>query len=255
MNRRLNLYKDKLPKRKRRASDDDVYIKGMYNSFLDTTGYVVEEITTAEKGVSADFPVLENLGWMFDSEVKDYEALLKDRRNKMTQTFRYMLQQNSITSASEQSLPSNINEEVHNKQVSSSSGGTIDKMDDVRYTTKISSPLEDLATVARVGGKIIYYTGKGIGQGIGMAVDGYNWLNNDDEDEREPEPPINEEVYERTRRLNRRGASRSRSNTPEEQPSGSNQAMRLIRRGASKSRSLTPPKKNISNINEERSYY
>ena len=56
MYKRLNLYKDKLPKRKRRASDDDVYIKGMYNPFLDTTGYEVEDIresgiTTADKGV------------------------------------------------------------------------------------------------------------------------------------------------------------------------------------------------------------
>ena len=124
MNRRLNLYKDKLPKRKRRASDDDVYIKGMYNPFLNTTGYDVEVIqeegkTTAEKGVLADYPDFEGIGWIFDSEVKDvrheprglrdaspearvlrdYETLLKDRRNKMTQTFRYMLKQNSISSS------------------------------------------------------------------------------------------------------------------------------------------------------------
>ena len=113
MNRRLNLYKDKLPKRKRRASDDDVYIKGMYNPFLDTTGYDVEVIqeegkTTAEKGVLADYPDFEGIGWIFDSEVKDYEALLKDRRNKMTQTFRYMLKQNSISSSSEPSPPSSM---------------------------------------------------------------------------------------------------------------------------------------------------
>ena len=111
MNRRLNLYKDKLPKRKRRASDDDVYIKGMYNPFLDTTGYDVEVIqeegkTTAEKGVLADYPDFEGIGWIFDSEVKDYESLLKDRRNKMTQTFRYMLKQNSISS--EPSPPSSM---------------------------------------------------------------------------------------------------------------------------------------------------
>ena len=133
MNRRLNLYKDKLPKRKRRASDDDVYIKGMYNPFLDTTGYDVEVIqeegkTTAEKGVLADYPDFEGIGWIFDSEVKDvrheprglrdaspearvlrdYETLLKDRRNKMTQTFRYMLKQNSISSSSEPSPPSSM---------------------------------------------------------------------------------------------------------------------------------------------------
>ena len=114
MNRRLNLYKDKLPKRKRRASDDDdVYIRGMFNPFLDTTGYDVEVIqeegkTTAEKGVLADYPDFEGIGWIFDSEVKDYESLLKDRRNKMTQTFRYMLKQNSISSPSEPSPPSSM---------------------------------------------------------------------------------------------------------------------------------------------------
>ena len=117
MNRRLNLYKDKLPKRKRRLSDDDdVYIRGMYNPFLDTRGYDVEEITTAEKGVLADFPDFEGLGWIFDSEIKDFESLLKNRRNKMTQTFRYMLKQNSMTrTQSEQSISS---EEKQNKQVS-----------------------------------------------------------------------------------------------------------------------------------------
>ena len=114
MNRRLNLFKDKLPKRKRRAYDDDVYVRGMFNPFLDTTGYDVEVIqeegkTTAEKGVLADYPDFEGIGWIFDSEVKDdYESLLKDRRNKMTQTFRYMLKQNSISSSSEPSPPSSI---------------------------------------------------------------------------------------------------------------------------------------------------
>ena len=113
MLRRLNLYKEKLPKKKRRASDDDVYIRGMFNPFLDTTGYDVEVIqeegkTTAEKGVLADYPDFEGIGWIFDSEVKDYESLLKDRRNKMTQTFRYMLKQNSMTSSSEPSPPSSM---------------------------------------------------------------------------------------------------------------------------------------------------
>ena len=117
MNRRLNLYKDKLPKRKRRLSDDDdVYIRGMYNPFLDTKGYDVEEITTAEKGVLADFPDFEGLGWIFDSEIKDYEALLKNRRHKMTQTFRYMLKQNSMTRT--QSEQTTSSEEKQNKQVS-----------------------------------------------------------------------------------------------------------------------------------------
>ena len=92
-----------------------------------------------------------------------------------------------------------------------------------------------------------------------MAVDTYNWMNDyeDEEDDIEPErnafasrsirePPIDEEVFEQTQGLMRRGASRSRSPSPqgEEQPSGSNQAMRLMRRGASRSRSVSPPKRN-----------
>ena len=107
MHRRLNSYKEKTTKKKTRSSDDDVCIRGMYNAFglightpynpfLDTTGYDVAVIyeegkTTAEKGVLADSPDFEGIGWIFDSEVKDYESLLKDRRNKMTQTFRYIM--------------------------------------------------------------------------------------------------------------------------------------------------------------------
>ena len=138
MNKYFNLFKDKLPKRKRLKTDDarhslasirdDLFVEGMYHPFLDTRGYEVEAVQennrkTNEKGVTADFPELENLGWMFDSEVKDvspetrvlrdarqslasfrdYQSLLKDRRDKTTQTFRYMLEQNnsgSVTSFS-----------------------------------------------------------------------------------------------------------------------------------------------------------
>ena len=112
MYKRLNLHKDKLPKRKKRTTyDDDTYIRGMYHPFLDTIGYEVEDlrdrgIATEEKGVLADYPDFEGIGWIFDSEIKDYGSLLKDRRNKMTQTFRYMLKQNSISS--EQSAPSSM---------------------------------------------------------------------------------------------------------------------------------------------------
>ena len=124
------------------------------------------------------------------------------------------------------------------RQTSISTG---DSMDDVRYRTRMSIA-DDLATMARVGGNIIYYTGQGIGQGIGMAIDTYNWINDDSEDDEEPEPPIDEEVFENTQQIIRRGASRSRS--PDEQPSGSNDAIRLLRRGASRSRSISPPKRN-----------
>ena len=76
MYKHRHLYKDKLPKRKRLKTDDDLFVEGMYHPFLDARGYEVEAVqennrTTSEKGVTADFPELENLGWMFDSEVKD----------------------------------------------------------------------------------------------------------------------------------------------------------------------------------------
>ena len=109
---------------------------------------------------------------------------------------------------------------------------------------------DDLATMARVGGNIIYYTGQGIGQGIGMAIDAYNWINDNEEEEDEDiQPPINEEVFQTTQGLMRRGASRSRSITPEERASGSNDAIRLLRRGASRSRSETPPDVNKKSKN------
>ena len=138
------------------------------------------------------------------------------------------------------------------RQTSISSG---ESMDDVRYRTRMSIA-ENLATMARVGGNIIYYTGQGLGQGIGMAVDVYNWWNEDGDDtvassgqsrddNEDVEPPIDEEMFEQTQGLLRRGASRSRSPSPqEEQPSGSGDAIRLLRRGASRSRSETPPKRN-----------
>ena len=50
------------------------------------------------------------------------------------------------------------------RQVSLSSG---ESLDDVRYRTTMSIA-DDLATVARVGGNIIYHTGQGTGQGINI---------------------------------------------------------------------------------------
>ena len=58
---------------------------------------------------------------------------------------------------------------------------------------------DDLSTMVRAGGNIIYQTGQGIGQGINMAVDAYNWIN--EEDEEEPEPPVDEEVFTQTQGL------------------------------------------------------
>ena len=175
--------------------------------------------------------------------------------NKATQTDMFNEPSNYSSASSNKSVKTAIegNEDrKQDRQVSLSSG---ESLDDVRYRTRMSIA-DDLATMARVGGNIIYYTGQGIGQGVNMAIDAYNWWNEEDENE-EPEPPIDasadashgsrdEEVFENTQRMIRRGASRSRSPSPEEQASGSNQAIRLLRRGASRSRSRseTPPKKN-----------
>ena len=108
-----------------------------------------------------------------------------------------------------------------------------DDDDDDDDDDKPSQLLSDVATVAKIGSKALYYTGKGIYQGVKTGIEIYDWLN--EEEDEDVEPPISEEVFTQTQGLLRRGASRSRS--PEEQPSGSNQAMRLLRRGASRSRS------------------
>ena len=169
--------------------------------------------------------------------------------NKATQTDMFNEPSIYSSASSNRSVKTEIegNEDrKQDRQVSLSSG---ESLDDVRYRTRMSIA-DDLATMARVGGNIIYYTGRygsslarhthqGIGQGINMAIDAYNWMN-DYEDEDDIEPPIDDEVYERTQGLMRRGASRSRS--PEERASGSNDAIRLLRRGASRSRSSTPKK-------------
>ena len=136
--------------------------------------------------------------------------------------------------------PSEI--ERNEQQQRQTSVSTGESLDDVRYRTRMSIS-DDLATMARVGGNVIYYTGQGIGQGISAVIDAYNWINEDNDEDEQPEAPIDEEVYEQTQGLMRRGASRSRSMTPEERASGSNDAIRLLRRGASRSRSETPPKK------------
>ena len=72
----------------------------------------------------------------------------------------------------------------------------------------------------------MYYTGQGIGQATGMAIDTYNWFNDNEEDNEDIQPPIDEEVFQTTQGLMRRGASRCRSATPEERASGSNDAIR-----------------------------
>ena len=225
MKKSLNLVKDKLPKKMRRKTDDhdELFMLGMYNKYLNNDGYEVD--ATANKKIQVIFPEIEGIEWLYDSQVKDYENLLKNRRNKMTQTFKYMLRQNETPYSS--ALPSEKDE---------------DEDDDDDDDDRPSQLLSDVATVAKIGGKAIYYTGKGIYQGVKTGIEIYDWLN--EEEDEDVEPPINEEVFTQTQGLLRRGASRSRSPSIEEQPSGSNQAMRLLRRGASRSRSSTPPKKN-----------
>ena len=179
-----------------------------------------------------------------DVDFDEFDLSKYDRRNPNKATQTDMFNEPSIYSSasSNRSVKTAIegNEDKQDRQVSLSSG---ESLDDVRYRTRMSIA-DDLATMARVGGNIIYYTGQGIGQGINMAVDAYNWWNEEDDENEEPEPPIDEEVFENTQRIIRRGASRSRSASPEEQASGSNDAIRLLRRGASRSRSETPPKRN-----------
>ena len=179
-----------------------------------------------------------------DVDFDDFDLRNFDIRNpnKATQTDMFNDNSNYSSVSSNRSVRTLIEGES-NEQQRQTSISTGESLDDVRYRTRMSIA-DDLATMARVGGNIIYYTRQGIGQGIGMAIDAYKWINDDNEDENEPEPPIDEEVFTQTQGSLRRGASRSRSPSPEERASGSNQAMRLLRRGASRSRSISPPKKN-----------
>ena len=179
-----------------------------------------------------------------DVDFDEFDLSKYDIRNPNKATQTDMFNEPSIYSnaSSNRSVKTAIEgneDKQQDRQISLSSG---ESLDDVRYRTRMSIA-DDSATMARVGGNIIYYTGQGIGQGINMAIDAYNWMNEEDENE-EPEPPIDEEVFTQTQGLLRRGASRSRSPSPEEQASGSNDAIRLLRRGASRSRSETPPKRN-----------
>ena len=164
--------------------------------------------------------------------------------NKATQTDIFDDNSNYSSATSDRSIRTMeipTEGESRQEQQRQTSVSTGESMDDVRYRTRMSIA-DDLTTMARVGGNVIYYTGQGIGQGIGMAIDAYNWINDNEEDDNEDtQPPIDEEVFQTTQALMRRGARRSRSNTPEERASGSNDAIRLLRRGASRSRSATPP--------------
>ena len=179
-----------------------------------------------------------------DVDFNEFDLSRYDIRNpqKGVQSDMFVDGSNYSSASSNRSIRTATEGNEDRKQERQTSISTGESLDDVRCRTRMSIA-DDLATMARVGGNIIYHTGQGIGQGINMAIDAYNWWNEEDEEDEDVEPPIDEEVFEHTQRIIRRGASRSRSPEQEEQASGSNQAMRLIRRGASRSRSSTPPKK------------
>ena len=169
-----------------------------------------------------------------DVDFDDFGLSKYDRRNpnKATRTDMFNEPSNSSSASSNRSVKTAIegNEyKQQDRQVSLSSG---ESLDDVRYRTRMSIA-DDLATMARVGGNIIYYTGQGIGQGIGIAVDAYNWMNEEYDENEEPEPPSDEEIFEQTQVLMRRGASRSRSPSPEERASGSSDGIQRIPSGRS----------------------
>ena len=164
--------------------------------------------------------LLEN----FDFDEFDLSRYDMANPNKATQTDVFDDNSNYSSVSSKQSLRTPAETESRQEQQRQTSISTGESMDDVRYRTRMSIA-DDLATMARVGGNVIYYTGQGMGQGIGMAIDAYNWINDNEEDDNEDDnedtqPPINQE-----------------------HASGSNDAIRLLRRGASRSRSETPPNK------------
>ena len=90
-----------------------------------------------------------------------------------------------------------------------------DSLDDVRYRTRMSIA-DDLSTMARVGGNTIYYTGPGIGQGLNVAIDAYNCVKNDNEEEDvEPEMRMDEEVFIQTQGLEQVAHAQQKNNQAE----------------------------------------
>ena len=98
-----------------------------------------------------------------------------DRRNRATQTDMFNEPSSCSSASSNRSVKAAIEGES-NEQQRQTSISTGESLDDVRYRARMSVA-DDLATMARVGGDILYYTGQSIGQGINMAVDAYNWMN------------------------------------------------------------------------------
>ena len=250
----------KRKKKRRIIDDDDLLLPSYYNPYYSSYTYYSSPFNKADylKDALTQTDNFKDATTQKDYQIQNHDLfpdmydiidahadLIKtDKKNKddaIIQTIQYMFKKNqtpysSIASSKKDSSSSDSNDSNGNRQAPN------------------EQLLKDLATVARIGGKALYYTGKGIYQGVKTGIDIYDWLN--EEEDEEVKPPINEEVFNRTQRIVRRGASRSRSpeitrrersrSRDDEEPSGSNDAMRLIQRGTSRSRDSTPPKRKQS---------
>ena len=130
----------------------------------------------------------------------DFDLFIHDIRNPNKGTHTHLFSENSNYSSatSNRSIRTPTEGESRQEQQRQTRTSTGKSMDDVRYRTRMSIE-GDLATMARVGGNTTYYTGQGIGQELGMAIDAYTWINEKEEDDNEDiQPPIDEEVYETT---------------------------------------------------------
>ena len=231
-------------KKKRIVKDDDdlllphyynPYHSGYYRSPFKSSNYYFRDASTQKDYQIQNHDLFPDMYDIIDAHADLIKTNRENKGDAILQTIQYILKKNQTPYSS-----------IASSKKSSSSSSS----DDSKPSPK-QQLLNDLATVARIGGKALYYGGKGVYRGIKAGVDTYNWLN--EEEDEEVKPPIDEEVFNRTQRIVRRGASRSRSpeitrrersrSRDDEEPSGSNDAMRIIRRGASRSRDSTPPKR------------
>ena len=238
---------------------DDVDFDDFDLSRYDSKTAIMNE--RAEKGTQTEFPDDDNRNFLFDSYIRDYPNALQNRRDKMTQTFREMLQQDKGVQADltdDEDDDSNVyNHLTLRKGKGDKSTQTFKYIREEKPPAHIEDDDEEEEglTPSRIAKEALglglglgYYGGKLAYHGIRAGINLIDALNERRETSEE------EEEEQQVERIMRRGASRSRSNSrdrersrsrdeDEEQPSGSNDAIRLLRRGASRSRSATPPKK------------
>ena len=237
---------------------DDVDFDDFDLSRYDSKTAIMNE--RAEKGTQTEFPDDDNRNFLFDSYIRDYPNALQNRRDKMTQTFREMLQQDKGVQADltdDEDDDSNVyNHLTLRKGKGDKSTQTFKYIREEKPPAHIEDDDEEEEglTPSRIAKEALglglglgYYGGKLAYHGIRAGINLIDALN-------ERRETSEEEEEQQVERIMRRGASRSRSNSrdrersrsrdeDEEQPSGSNDAIRLLRRGASRSRSATPPKK------------